>query len=56
VAGRPGVEIKLSIGDLDDRQAMLYDFGARLTFTKRDLAALLEGLPKALITDVRSGL
>ncbi|MDE1178766.1 MAG: hypothetical protein PW789_19500 [Edaphobacter sp.] len=46
VASRPGDNIKLSIGDLDDRQAMLYDFRARLSFMKRDLAALLEGLPQ----------
>lgn len=46
VASRPGDNVKLSIGDLDDRQAMLYDFRARLSFMKRDLAALLEGLPR----------
>jgi hypothetical protein len=45
VASRPGDNVKLSIGDLDDRQAMLYDFSARLSFFKRDLAALFEGLP-----------
>ena len=46
VASRPGDNVRLSIGDLDDRQAMLYDFRARLSFMKRDLAALLEGLPR----------
>jgi len=46
VASRRGDNLKLSIGDLDDRQAMLYDFRARLSFMKRDLAALLEGLPR----------
>ena len=44
IASRPGDNARLSIGDLDDRQAMLYDFRARLTFMKRDLAALLEQL------------
>jgi hypothetical protein len=52
MASRPGDNIKLSIGDLDDRQAMLYDFRARLTFMKRDLAALLEGLPKGPLTEM----
>jgi hypothetical protein len=37
----PGDNIKQAIGDLDDRQAMLYDFRARLTHMKRDLAILL---------------
>jgi hypothetical protein len=37
----PGENIRQSIGDLDDRQAMLYDFRARLTHMKRDLAILL---------------
>jgi hypothetical protein len=42
----PGEKIQQTIGDLDDRQAMLYDFRARLTHMKRDLAILLENLPK----------
>jgi hypothetical protein len=46
VTSRPGDNARLSIGDLDDRQAMLYDFRARVSFMKRDLAALLEGLPR----------
>ena len=36
---------KLSIGDLDDRQAMLYDFRAKLLNIKRDLALLLSNVP-----------
>jgi hypothetical protein len=48
---RPGDNVKLSIGDLDDRQAMLYDFRARLSFMKRDLAELLAGLPRAAVPD-----
>jgi len=46
MASRPGDGIELSINELDDRQAMLYDFRARLTFMKRDLAALLSGVPR----------
>ncbi len=45
LASRPGDHVTLSIGDLDDRQSMLYDFRARLSFLKRDLAALLDGMP-----------
>jgi hypothetical protein len=41
ITSMPGDKIKQSIGDLDDRQAMLYDFRARLTHMKRDLAILL---------------
>jgi hypothetical protein len=41
----PGEKIQQTIGDLDDRQAMLYDFRARLTHMKRDLAILLGSLP-----------
>ena len=44
LASRPGDHVSLSIADLDDRQSMLYDFRARLSFLKRDLAALLEGV------------
>jgi len=40
----PGDKIKQSISDLDDRQAMLYDFRARLTHMKRDLAILLTNI------------
>ncbi|WP_260735096.1 hypothetical protein [Tunturiibacter lichenicola] len=51
MASRPGDTVKLSIGDLDDRQAMLYDFRARLSFMKRDLAELLAGLPRGPMPD-----
>lgn len=44
LASRPGDHVTLSIGDLDDRQSMLYDFRAHLSFLKRDLAALLESI------------
>jgi hypothetical protein len=44
----PGEKIKQSIGDLDDRQAMLYDFRARLTHMKRDLAILLASIPSVM--------
>jgi hypothetical protein len=51
MASRPGDNVKLSIGDLDDRQAMLYDFRARLSFMKRDLAELLASLPRGPVPD-----
>ena len=41
ITSMPGEKIQQTIGDLDDRQAMLYDFRARLTHMKRDLAILL---------------
>ncbi len=41
----PSEDRKLSIGDLDDRQAMLYDFRAKLLNIKRDLAILLTNVP-----------
>jgi hypothetical protein len=47
VTSRPGDHAVLSIADLDDRQAMLYDFRARIAFIKRDLAGLLEAVPTA---------
>ena len=50
LASRPGQGIELSIGDLDDRQNMLYDFRARLSFMKRDLANLLDSLASAAAT------
>jgi len=46
----PGEKIKQSIGDLDDRQAMLYDFRARLTHMKRDLAILLGSVASTMPT------
>ena len=44
ITSMPGEKIKQTISDLDDRQAMLYDFRARLTHMKRDLAILLGSL------------
>ncbi len=41
----PAEGIKLSIGDLDDRQAMLYDFRAKLLYLKRELARFLSDVP-----------
>lgn len=55
LASKPGDNIKLSIGDLGDRQAMLYDFRARLSFLKKDLAALLEELPRDPIPSEEAG-
>jgi hypothetical protein len=41
----PGLKIKQSISDLDDRQAMLYDLRVRLNYMKEDLAILLANVP-----------
>ena len=41
----PGQKIKQTIGDLDDRQAMLYDLQVRLNYMKQDLAILLAAVP-----------
>jgi hypothetical protein len=51
MASRPGDDVRLSIGDLDDRQAMLYDFRAKVSFMKRDLAELLAGLPRSAMPE-----
>jgi hypothetical protein len=48
ITSTPGEKIQQTIGDLDDRQAMLYDFRARLTHMKRDLAVLLESIPREM--------
>jgi hypothetical protein len=45
LTSQPGDGIKQSIGDLDDRQAMLYDLRSRLSHIQQDLAALLEDIP-----------
>jgi hypothetical protein len=44
----PSELLKLSIDDLEDRSAMLQDVRARISFLKRDLAALLSSLPPIL--------
>jgi hypothetical protein len=41
----PQENIKQSIGDLDDRQAMLYDLRVRLNYIQQDLATLLTAIP-----------
>jgi hypothetical protein len=45
LTSQPGDSVKQSIGDLDDRQAMLYDLRSRLSHIQQDLAALLEEIP-----------
>jgi hypothetical protein len=47
VTSQPSELLKLSIDDLEDRAAMLQDVRARISFLKRDLAALLASLPDA---------
>lgn len=41
LASVPPQNARLSISDLDDRQAMLYDMRARIMYLKRDLALLM---------------
>jgi hypothetical protein len=41
----PQENIKQSIADLDDRQAMLYDLRVRLNYIQQDLATLLMAIP-----------
>lgn len=45
LASIPQANTSLSIGDLDDRQAMLYDLRARIMYVKRDLSILLSSIP-----------
>jgi hypothetical protein len=45
LTSHPGDTVKQSIGDLDDRQAMLDDLRSRLSHIQQDLAALLEKIP-----------
>jgi len=47
----PGQKIEQSIGDLEDRQAMLYDLRVRLNYMKLDLAILLASLPTLNLPD-----
>lgn len=44
LASVPQQNSSLSIGDLEDRAAMLYDLRARITYEKRDLAILLNSI------------
>jgi hypothetical protein len=44
ITSTPSGKVKQTIADLDDREAMLYDFRARLTHMKRDLAILLSSM------------
>ena len=46
VTSSPGEHLRLTIDDFDDRMAMLQDVRAKLSFLKRDLAALLTSLPE----------
>ena len=45
VASQPSEKVLLTIDDLEDRAAMLADVRAKVSFLKRDLAALLSSLP-----------
>jgi hypothetical protein len=46
VTSMPDQHVTLTIDDLEDRIAMLQDVRAKLSFLKRDLAALLASLPE----------
>ena len=48
LASVPQQNTHLSLGDLDDRQAMLYDMRARVMYMKRDLALLMAAVAKPL--------
>lgn len=52
VTNSPEQHLLLTIDDLEDRMAMLQDVRAKLSYLKRDLAALLESLPDAHPTDL----
>jgi hypothetical protein len=45
LTSQPSELLKLTIDDLEDRAAMLQDVRARISFLKRDLAALIASLP-----------
>jgi hypothetical protein len=45
VTSQPSDQLLLTIDDLEDRAAMLADVRAKVSFLKRDLAALLSSLP-----------
>jgi hypothetical protein len=45
VTSQPSDELPLTIDDLEDRSAMLEDVRAKVSFLKRDLAAILLSLP-----------
>ena len=46
VTSQPSNKLPLTIDDLEDRSAMLEDVRAKVSFLKRDLAALLLSLPE----------
>ena len=51
VTSMPEQRLMLTIDDLEDRAAMLEDVRAKLSYLKRDLAALLSSLPDVAGTD-----
>jgi hypothetical protein len=50
VTSLPSQDIKQSIEDLDDRQAMLYDLRVRFKYIQQDLASLLTSIPAVSMT------
>lgn len=55
VTSMPEQHLMLTIDDLEDRVAMLEDVRAKLSFLKRDLAALLSSLPDVPADSLRPG-
>ncbi len=45
LTSEPSQDLQLTIDDFEDRSAMLQDVRARISYLKRDLGALLAGLP-----------
>ncbi len=48
MTSRPSNHLRLTIDDLGDREAMLEDLRAKLSFMKRDLGVLMQAMPKNL--------
>jgi hypothetical protein len=45
LTSQPSQSLKLTIDDFEDREAMLRDVRARISYLKRDLGALIMSLP-----------
>jgi hypothetical protein len=45
LTSQPSESLKLTIDDFEDREAMLRDVRARISYLKRDLGALIMSLP-----------
>jgi hypothetical protein len=54
LTSQPSQPFKLTIDDLEDRAAMLHDVRARISYLKRDLAAVVASLPAPPASDADS--